>query len=187
MFVISPRNHPQTSTPTPYLPPSSRRDCLLRCFDCYYHAINNIRLHSINKYKNALPVVRSKILSKLFASCVWCSDRAYCWVCVLINDMDRRLPLELQCSLYQGQKGDTWSDVSQSARGMFSLYILNISGDSVHPRALLVKYRNINILYRCGYYPVRHHSTFSKYTVIIKATIGGVPPFSLVCLSHSHE
>ena len=27
-------------------------------------------------------------------------------VCVLIKDTGRRLPLELQCSLYQGQQGD---------------------------------------------------------------------------------
>ena len=48
--------------------------------------------------------MRSKISSKLiFASCVWYSDRAYYWVCVLIKDIGRRLPLELQCSLYQGQ------------------------------------------------------------------------------------
>ena len=53
-------------------------------------------------------------MSKLiFASCVWCSDRAYYWVCVLIKDIGRRFPLELQCSLYQGQQ----DDVSQSVRG----------------------------------------------------------------------
>ena len=35
-------------------------------------------------------------------------------VCVLIEDIGRRLPLELlRCSLYQGQQGD----VSQSVRG----------------------------------------------------------------------
>ena len=50
----------------------------------------------------------------IFASCVWYSDRAYYWACVLIEDIGRRLPLELQqCSLYQGQQGD----VSQSVRG----------------------------------------------------------------------
>ena len=52
------------------------------------------------------PAVRSKILSKLiFASCVWHSDRAYYGLCVLIKDIGRRLPLQLQCS-YQGQQGD---------------------------------------------------------------------------------
>ena len=57
--------------------------------------------------------MRSNILSKLiFASCVWYSDRAYCGLCVLINDIGRWLPLQLQCS-YQGQQGD----VSQSVRG----------------------------------------------------------------------
>ena len=59
------------------------------------------------------PAVRSKISSKLiFASCVWYSDRAYYELCVLIKDVGRRLPLQLQCS-YQGQQGD----VSQSVRG----------------------------------------------------------------------
>ena len=48
----------------------------------------------------------------IFASCVWYSDRAYYWVCVLIKDIGRRLPLQLQCS-YQGQQGD----VSKSVRG----------------------------------------------------------------------
>ena len=38
------------------------------------------------------------------------SDRAYYGLCVLIEDIGRRLPLQLQCS-YQGQHGD----VSQSA------------------------------------------------------------------------
>ena len=59
--------------------------------------------------------MRSKIWSKLiFASCVWHSDRAYYWVRVLIKqDIGRRFPLQLQCSLYQGQQGD----VSQSVRG----------------------------------------------------------------------
>ena len=33
--------------------------------------------------------------------------------CVLIEDVSQRLPLELQCSSYQGQHGD----VSQSVRG----------------------------------------------------------------------
>ena len=69
------------------------------------------------KNKNTLhPAVRSNILSKLIlASCVWYSDRAYYWVCVLLKDMGRRLPLRLQYSLYQGQQGD----VSQSVRGNY--------------------------------------------------------------------
>ena len=53
--------------------------------------------------KYTTTAVRSNILSILiFASCVRYSDRAYCWVCVLIKGIGRRLPLELQCS-YQGQ------------------------------------------------------------------------------------
>ena len=56
---------------------------------------------------------RWKILSKpIFASCVWYSDRAYYGLCVLIKDIGRRLPLQLQWS-YQGQQGD----VGQSVRG----------------------------------------------------------------------
>ena len=35
--------------------------------------------------------------------------------CVLIKDIGGRLPLELQCSLYQGQQGDA----NQSARGNY--------------------------------------------------------------------
>ena len=59
--------------------------------------------------------MRSKISSKLiFASCVWYSDRAYYELCVFIKDIDRRLPLQLQCT-YQGQQGD----VSQSVRGNY--------------------------------------------------------------------
>ena len=55
------------------------------------------------------------ILSKLiFASCVRYSDRAYYGLCVLIEDIGRRLPLQLQCS-YQGQQGD----VRQSVRGSY--------------------------------------------------------------------
>ena len=59
--------------------------------------------------------MRSKISSKLiFASCVWYSDRAHYELCVLIRDLGRRLPLQLQCS-YQGQQ----DDFSQSVRGNY--------------------------------------------------------------------
>ena len=68
------------------------------------------------KYKNTHPAGRPKISSKLiFARCVLYSDRAYDWVCVLIKDIGRRLQLELQCSLYQGQQGDD----NQSVRGNY--------------------------------------------------------------------
>ena len=61
------------------------------------------------------PAVRSKMSSKLiFASCVWYSDRAHYELCVLIKDIGRRLPLQLQCS-YQGQQ----DDFSQSVRGNY--------------------------------------------------------------------
>ena len=38
------------------------------------------------------------------------SYRAYYGLCVLIKDIGRRLPLELQCS-YQGQQGDVGRSV----------------------------------------------------------------------------
>ena len=63
----------------------------------------------------------SNILSKpIFASCVWYSDRAYYGLCVLIEGIGRRLPLQLQ-SCYLGQQGD----VRQSVRG---IYIWSPSG-----------------------------------------------------------
>ena len=73
-------------------------------------------------YKKYTPGVKSNILSKLiFASCVRYSDRAYHGLCVLIKDIGRRLPLQLQCS-YQGQQGE----VSQSVRGNYKLLALRI-------------------------------------------------------------
>ena len=73
----------------------------------------------INYYKNKKctpPAVRSNNSSKLiFASCVWYSDRAYYWVCVFINDIGRRLFLELQYSSPQDQHGDS----NQSVRGSY--------------------------------------------------------------------
>ena len=54
-------------------------------------------------------------LSKpIFASCVWYFDRAYYGLCVLIKDIGRRLPLQLQCS-YQSQQ----REVRQSVRGNY--------------------------------------------------------------------
>ena len=51
--------------------------------------------------------MRVNILSKLiFARCVWYSDRAYYGLCVLIKDIGRRLPLQLQQCSYQDQQGD---------------------------------------------------------------------------------
>ena len=70
----------------------------------------------IIKNENTLQLaVRSKISSKLiFASCVLYSDRAHYELCVLIEDIGRRLPSQLQCS-YQGQQ----DDFSQSVRGNY--------------------------------------------------------------------
>ena len=68
--------------------------------------------------------MRSNILSKLiFSSCVGYSDRAYYGLCVLIKDIGRRLPLQLQCS-YQGQQGD----VRQSVRGCNRVDCVLLSG-----------------------------------------------------------
>ena len=72
-------------------------------------------IHIYYKKLKYTPAVRSKISSKLiFASCVWYSDRAHYGLCVLIKDISRRLPLQLQCS-YQGQQ----DDFSQSVRGNY--------------------------------------------------------------------
>ena len=73
--------------------------------------------------------VRSKILSKLiFASCVWYSNPAYYDLCVLIMDIGRRLPLQLQQCSYQGQQGD----FSQSVRVyIFLIRILSWGQPSV--------------------------------------------------------
>ena len=63
--------------------------------------------------------MRSNILSKLiFASCVWYFDRAYCGLCVLIKDIGRRLPLQLQCS-HQGQQGDARQSVRENYKTRF--------------------------------------------------------------------
>ena len=51
-----------------------------------------------------------------YASCVWCSDCAYYCVRVLVKDIGRRLPLELQCRLYQGQQGDVKQPVHGNCR-----------------------------------------------------------------------
>ena len=40
------------------------------------------------------------------AVCVTPIACIYYWVCAIIKDIGRRLPLELQCSLYQGQQDD---------------------------------------------------------------------------------
>ena len=59
------------------------------------------------------------ILSKLvFASCVRYSDRAYYRLCVLIKDIGRGLPLQLQCS-YQRQQGDVIQSVHANYKTRF--------------------------------------------------------------------
>ena len=67
------------------------------------------------KKKQYTQAVRSELLWKIiFAIRVWYSDGAYYGLCVLIEDIGRRLPLHLQCS-YQGLQGD----VIQSVRGNY--------------------------------------------------------------------
>ena len=71
------------------------------------------------KYTTA---VRLKISSKLIlASCVRYSDRSYYYtvVCSLIKETGRRLPLELQCSLHQGQQGDANQSVHGNCKTRF--------------------------------------------------------------------
>ena len=80
----------------------------------YQMGINGPGQYYYKKWKYT-PAVRSKISSKLiFASCLWYSDRAHYELCVLIKDIGRRLPLQLQSS-YQGQQ----DDFSQSVRGNY--------------------------------------------------------------------
>ena len=59
------------------------------------------------------PAVRSKICGNSSLQAVCDTPIARITGCVRIKDIGRRLPLELQCSLYQGQQGG----VSQSVRG----------------------------------------------------------------------
>ena len=74
-----------------------------------------MKTQSILEKTKYTPAVRSNILVKLiFASCVPYSDRACYGLGVLIKDIGRRLPLQLQCS-YQGQQGD----VGRSVRGNY--------------------------------------------------------------------
>ena len=47
--------------------------------------------------------------------CVIPRSRPLLGVYILFKDLGRRLPLELQCSLYQGQQGD----IDQSVRGNY--------------------------------------------------------------------
>ena len=60
--------------------------------------------------------VRSKIIFRRTSSLLAVCDTsdtpiARIIVCVLIKGMGRRLPLELQCSLYQGQQGNVHPSV----------------------------------------------------------------------------
>ena len=87
-------------------------DCSCRLKYSIFRSMYTNRLLLKFKYT---PAVRSKISSKfIFASCVWYSDRAHYELCVLIKDIGRGLPLELQCS-YQGQQ----DNFSQSVRGNY--------------------------------------------------------------------
>ena len=98
------------------------------------------------------PAVRSKISSKLiFASCVGYSDRAHYELCVLIKDIGRRLPLQLQCS-YQGQQ----DDFSQSVRGNYKtrfwggqnlyMYLIVLSGSGL---VCLIFFRYYRVVWMC--------------------------------------
>ena len=86
------------------------------------NAIQQTKKNRVKYIKKLMytPAVRSNILSKLFfASCVRYPDPAYNGLCVLIEGIGRRLPLQLQCS-YQGQQGD----VNQSVRGNYRIRFL---------------------------------------------------------------
>ena len=68
----------------------------------------------------------------MFGSCVWYSDRANDGWCVLIKDIGRRPPLQLQQCSYQGQQGD----VKQSVRGNYKTRFWG--GDSLYLSGLII-------------------------------------------------
>ena len=69
--------------------------------------------------------MRSKISSKLIFASAVCDtlDRAYYGLCVLIiKDIGRRLPLQLQQCSYQGQQGDVSQSVHAETINPVSVY-----------------------------------------------------------------
>ena len=79
-----------------------RRNLRSHCWSVFSFFIIKIEIHSTCEI--LAPEKIDYIFVETFASCVLYSNRAYNWVCVLVNDKGRRLPLELQCTLYQGQQ-----------------------------------------------------------------------------------
>ena len=75
-------------------------------FMCFVQLQKNIYLPTLRC--SCLCTVRSKILSILiFATCVILRSRISLGVCLCQRyRLGRRLPVELQCSLHQGQQGD---------------------------------------------------------------------------------
>ena len=69
-------------------------------------------LYDKNKKIHSSCEIEDFVETHICKLCVILSDRAYYGLCVLIKDIGRRLPLQLQCT-YQGQQGD----VRQSVRG----------------------------------------------------------------------
>ena len=55
----------------------------------------------------------------IYKLCVILRSHVLLGVCVLIKDTGRRLPLELQCSLHQGQQGDVSQSVHENYKARF--------------------------------------------------------------------
>ena len=140
---------------------------------CQQHSICSLQdfytWHDIilKKYKKLSSCeIEDKISSKLIcASCV-ISDRAYYWVCVLMKDIGWRLPLELHCSLYQGQQGD-----NQSVRGNYKPHTCTITiTKRRNPAKFARKYSRYYTSAYAGYL-VRHHMIRIRTTSVTDSLI----------------
>ena len=88
--------------------------------------------------------------------CVWYSDRAYYGLCVLIKDMGRRLPLQLQCS-YQGQQGNVCQSVLRNHKTRFwgeqnltTIYLVWKLKNTLVKQYVYVKYDHRFLWARCS-------------------------------------
>ena len=82
-----------------------------KCFGPLLY-LNQTRIHSSYEMEYLVE-------TNLAASCVRDFEIECFWVRVLIKDRGRRLPLELQCSLYQGQQGYANQSVRETLKPVF--------------------------------------------------------------------